>query len=126
MAAWVVAVVSQAFRQPLLLAYLVAGFAIGPHGFKWVTEQHSIETISSVVLILLLFMSGLEVYMKKMLKAGKAISLTATVQIFGCILAGWLFFRVTGLAGTWLEALYLGVAAAMSSTVIIVKLLHDK
>ena len=32
-AAWVVAVVSQIARLPLLLAYLVAGFAIGPHGF---------------------------------------------------------------------------------------------
>ena len=37
-AAWIVAVVSQVARQPLLLAYLVAGFAIGPHGFKWVTN----------------------------------------------------------------------------------------
>ena len=37
-AAWVVAVASQVARQPLLLAYLVAGFAIGPHGFKWITN----------------------------------------------------------------------------------------
>lgn len=125
-AAWLVALVTQVFRQPLLLAYLAAGFAIGPHGFGWVSDLHSIETISSIGLILLLFMIGLELDLKQMLKAGKAITLTATVQVFGCILLGWLFFRVTGLAGTWLEALYLGVAAAMSSTVIIVKILHDK
>jgi len=125
-AAWLVALVSQFFKQPLLLAYLVAGFAIGPHGFGWVSDLHSIETISSIGLILLLFMIGLELDLKKMLKAGKAITLTATVQVLGCILLGWLFFRITGLAGTWLEALYLGVAAAMSSTVIIVKILHDK
>ena len=37
-AAWVVAVLSQVARQPLLLAYLVAGFAIGPHGFKFITD----------------------------------------------------------------------------------------
>ena len=41
-AAWIVAVASQVARQPLLLAYLVAGFAIGPHGFQWITDTHSI------------------------------------------------------------------------------------
>lgn len=123
--AWVVAVISQVARQPLLLAYLVAGFAIGPHGFNWVRED-SIGTIASIGLTLLLFMIGLEIDLKKMLTAGKVITLTALCQIFGGILLGWGFFRLIGLGDTWLEALYLGVAAAMSSTVIIVKLLYDK
>jgi Kef-type K+ transport system membrane component KefB len=125
-AAWVVAVASQVARQPLLLAYLLAGFAIGPHGFKWVTDAETIQTISSIGLILLLFMIGLEIDLKKMASAGKIITLTATVQILGCVFMGWLFFKAVGLGGTWIEALYLGVAAAMSSTVIIVKILHDK
>jgi len=47
-AAWVVAVASQVARQPLLLAYLVAGFAVGPNGFKWVTDAESIQTISAI------------------------------------------------------------------------------
>jgi Kef-type K+ transport system membrane component KefB len=125
-AAWVVAIISQAARQPLLLAYLLAGFVIGPHGFGWVTDTKTIETISSIGLILLLFMIGLEIDLKKMVSAGKIITLTAAVQILGCVLLGWAFFKAVGLGGTWLEALYLGVAAAMSSTVIIVKILHDK
>jgi Kef-type K+ transport system membrane component KefB/Trk K+ transport system NAD-binding subunit len=125
-AAWVVAVASQVARQPLLLAYLLAGFAIGPQGFKWVTDAETIQTISSIGLILLLFMIGLEIDLKKMVSAGKIITLTGAVQILGCVLIGWVFFKVVGLAGTWLEALYLGVAAAMSSTVIIVKILYDK
>jgi Kef-type K+ transport system membrane component KefB len=37
-AAWVFGVAAQTLRQPLLLAYLVAGFAIGPNGFRWVTD----------------------------------------------------------------------------------------
>lgn len=125
-AAWVVAVICQVARQPLLLAYLVAGFAIGPRGFRWVTDAHSIETISSIGLVLLLFMIGLEIDLKKMLNAGKVITLTALSQILGCVALGWLFFRMIGLGQSWLEAFYLGVAAAMSSTVIIVKILYDK
>src|SRR5262249_32301018 len=65
-AAWVMAIACQVIKQPLIMAYLVAGFAIGPHGFKWVTDAHSIETISSIGLILLLFMIGLEMDLKKM------------------------------------------------------------
>ncbi|MBC8095064.1 MAG: cation:proton antiporter, partial [Akkermansiaceae bacterium] len=125
-AAWVVAVVCQLVKQPLLMAYLIAGFLIGPHGFKWVTEQHSIETISHIGLILLLFMIGLEMDLNKMFSAGKAITITAAAQIFGCIALGWLFFRIPGFGGNWLEAFYLAVAAAMSSTIIIVKILYDK
>jgi Kef-type K+ transport system membrane component KefB len=124
-AAWVVAVVSQVARQPLLLAYLVAGFAIGPHGLARV-HQDSIQTISGIGLALLLFMIGLEIDLKKMLSAGKVITLTAATQILGCVFLGWLIFAWFGPARNRLEALYLGVAAAMSSTVIIVKILYDK
>jgi len=124
-AAWVVAVISQVARQPLLLAYLAAGFAIGPHALAWV-HQDSIQTISSIGLALLLFMIGLEIDLKKMLNAGKVITLTATAQILGCVFLGWLVFDRLGPAQNRLEALYLGVAAAMSSTVIIVKILNDK
>lgn len=124
-AAWVIAVASQALRQPLLLAYLVAGFVIGPHGFEWVREE-VIGTISSIGLTLLLFMIGLEIDLRKMLNAGKVITLTALCQIGGCVLLGWGFFSLLGPSENGLEAFYLGVAVAMSSTVIIVKILYDK
>jgi Kef-type K+ transport system membrane component KefB len=132
-AAWIVAVVAQVARQPLLLAYLVAGFVIGPHGLPLgphgsalITDVHSIETISEIGLSLLLFMIGLEIDLKKMLSAGKVITFTAGAQIIGCVFLGWLVFGLCGPGQNRLEALYLAVAAAMSSTIIIVKILYDK
>ncbi len=125
-AAWVVAVVSQIAKQPLLLAYLVAGFVIGPNCLGWVHDKDSIATISEIGLSLLLFMIGLEIDLKKMLSAGRTITLTAGTQILGCLLLGWLAFGFLGPAKGNLESLYLAVAAAMSSTVIIVKVLYDK
>jgi Kef-type K+ transport system membrane component KefB len=125
-AAWVVAVASQVARQPLLLAYLVAGFAVGPNGFKFITDATDIQTISTIGLSLLLFMIGLEIDLKKMLSAGRVITLTAGTQILGCVILGWLVFGLIGPAQNHLEALYLAVATAMSSTVIIVKILYDK
>jgi Kef-type K+ transport system membrane component KefB len=132
-AAWIVAVISQVARQPLLLAYLVAGFLIGPNGLplgpngeRLVTNPESIQTISEIGLALLLFMIGLEIDLKKMLSAGRVITVTAGAQILGGVLIGWFFFGKIGPADGHLEALYLAVAAAMSSTVIIVKILYDK
>lgn len=125
--AWLLALVSQLFKQPLVLAYLVAGYALGPMGWGIIHKQ-SIETISEIGLILLLFMIGLEIDLKKILSAGKMITITAAAQILGCFCLGWLFFKSVaswlGIQG--LEVLYLAVAAAMSSTVIIVKILYDK
>ncbi len=125
-AAWIVGVVCQVARQPLLIAYLVAGFAIGPHGLGYVKSEESIQIMSEIGLALLLFMIGLEMDLKKMLGSGRAILLTAVVQISGGIALAWVIFSRLGPAASSLEALYLAVAVALSSTVIIVKLLHEK
>jgi Kef-type K+ transport system membrane component KefB len=130
-AAWALAVIAHIFKQPLILAYLVAGFAIGPNGpqvLRWVEKDQHIELISEIGLSLLLFMIGLEIDLKKMLRAGRAISLTAGTQILGGCLLGLLFFSALGfhLGKGRLDALYLAIAAALSSTVIIVKILYDK
>lgn len=126
--AWVLAMGTQLLRQPLLIAYLAAGIAIGPVGFEWIQNRDSIKTISELGLIFLLFMIGLEIDLKKMLNAGRSIIVTAVIQIAGGLVLGLGFFRLCGfpLGGGSLDALYLAAAGAMSSTVIIVKLLYDK
>lgn len=127
-AAWLLAVLAQGLKQPLLLAYLVAGFVIGPVGLNLVKEPESLRTISEIGLMLLLFLIGLEIDLKKILGAGRLITVTSLVQILGCGALGVLFFRLIGypLGGGRFDALYLGIATALSSTVIIVKLLYEK
>ena len=127
-AAWIVAVCAQLTRQPLIMAYLIAGFVAGPLGIGLVNNRDSIESISGLGLILLLFMIGLEIDLKKILSAGRIITITATTQILGGCLLGVLYFWSQGfpLANGQLDALYLAVAAALSSTVISVKILYDK
>jgi len=86
-AAWALGVVAKVLRQPIILAYLVAGFSLGPSGFGWVHDQESISTISELGLIFLLFMIGLEIDLKKIVSAGRSILITAASQILGgCIL----------------------------------------
>ena len=45
--AWGLAVVAHQLKQPLMLAYLVAGYVIGPQGYKLIKDTHSVETISA-------------------------------------------------------------------------------
>ena len=128
LAAWLIGVAAHFVRQPLILAYLAGGFLLGPSGLGWIGSQRSIATIADLGLIFLLFMIGLEIDLKKIVRSSGVIIGTAGVQIVaGCIL-GVVFFRLIGLpmGGAHWDALYLGVAAALSSTVIIVKMLHEK
>lgn len=127
-AAWLLGLAAQQFRQPVLLAYLVAGFALGPAGAGLIESAESISAIAELGLIFLLFMIGLEIDLKKIMSAGKSITLTALVQIMTGAVLGILFFRLCGFGlggGAW-DALYLGIAGALSSTVIIVKVLYEK
>jgi len=127
-AAWALGVLAQFLRQPIILAYLIGGFALGPSGFGWVHDEESVATISELGLLFLLFMIGLEIDLKKIISAGSTILITAASQIVAGCLIGVGFFWALGFpltGGRW-DALYLGLAAALSSTVIIVKLLYDK
>jgi len=122
------AVLSHWLRQPLIVAYLGAGFLAGPMALGWVNEFESIETIGELGLLFLLFMIGLEIDLKQVLRSGRIILVTALVQIVGSLLFGLLVFKVAGhaLGAGRLDALYLALAVTFSSTVIIVKLLYDK
>jgi Kef-type K+ transport system membrane component KefB len=127
-AAWLLGLVAQLLRQPVLLAYLAGGFLLGPAGLRFIESSESIHAISELGLIFLLFMIGLEIDLKKIASAGRSITVTAFVQIFGGVALGLGFFSLMGFGlgtGGW-DALYLAVAAALSSTVIIVKVLYDK
>src|SRR5258705_348739 len=125
--AWILGVCAQFFRQPPILAYLAGGFLLGPSGLYLVRSEESIHVISELGLILMLFMIGLEIDLKKIVRAGSVIIGASVVQIAGtCILGVAFFWLVLPLgAGRW-DPLYLGIAAALSSTVIIVKVLYEK
>ena len=126
--AWLLGVAAHLARQPLILAYLVAGFVVGPSGLKWVQSQESINTIGQLGLIFMLFMIGLEIDLKKIIRAGNVILVTSAAQIFGCFALALVLFLLIGipLGDRRFDAVYLAAAVSLSSTVIIVKVLYDK
>ena len=127
--ATVFAFIAKFLKQPLILAYLVAGVVIGPEiGFAWVKDKETIELISEIGLILLLFIIGLEIDLRKLLGAGRTILVTGVSQFLLCVGMGIGLAFLMGFAprsGNF-DWLYLAVTLALSSTLIVVKLLYDK
>ena len=116
-------------RQPIILGYLLAGAVIGPQvGFGFVHAAESIEIISEIGLILLLFIIGLEMNLKAILAAGKQLLVAGFGQFIVCAALGVGLFALMGfgLKGTHSDGLYLALLCALSSTAVVVKLLYDK
>ena len=124
-----IAAVTWRFKQPLIIAYLLTGVIIGPNiGLGFVSDQTSISTVAEIGLILLLFVIGLEIDIRKMASGGAAVLLTGALQVPLCIALGLVFFFALGVRnsnGNY-ELVYLAACMSMSSTLIVVKILNDK
>jgi Kef-type K+ transport system membrane component KefB len=114
-------------RQPMLLGYVLGGVVLGGQiGLGLVTQAESIELISEIGLIFLLFIIGLEVDLREVAQLGKATFVVGIAQFFGCVALGMALFAPLALDGGPFWLLYLAIGAALSSTLVVVKLLHDK
>ncbi len=125
----VAAHVARVFRQPLILGYIVGGILLsGQLGFGLVTDEASIELISEIGLILLLFIIGLEINLRELVRLGRSMLILGISQFLVNAGIGVLFFMLLGfhLGGGRFELLYLAIVMSLSSTLIVVKLLRDK
>ena len=117
-------------RQPIILGYLIAGALVGPGlGFGLVHEAESIEIISVIGLILLLFVIGLEMRIGELMSSGRQLLIAGLGQFPLCVGLGVGLFFLTGYGFSGqghMDGLYLALVCGLSSTAIVVKLLYDK
>ena len=108
--------------QPLI-GYLVAGIIIGPHTPGFIGDQRVSEQLAEVGVILLMFGVGLHFHIKD-LYAVRAVAIPgALVQSLIATLCG---VAVAGFVGWTLQAgLVLGIATAVASTVVLLRVLND-
>jgi Kef-type K+ transport system membrane component KefB len=129
-AAALLSVLFERVRIPTIAALLGAGVIIGPVGLALVNEQRSIETIANLGLTLLLFVIGLEINLKSLLASGRTLITTGALQVPLTLGAGMAVFlglqalALPLLAGKYVP-LYMGIACAFSSTLLVVKLLQQ-
>lgn len=123
-AASIVAFLLHLIRQPMILAYILAGVLIGPAVLGYVPSLEDAMLFSEIGIALLLFLVGLEIDFRRLKDTGK----TAVVIGVGQIVLTWLltFYVATLFGFSGLESFYIGVIMAFSSTMLIVKLYADK
>jgi Kef-type K+ transport system membrane component KefB len=124
------ALLCERIRLPSIAGFIFAGLLVGPVGLELINDFHEIETIAGLGLVLLLFLIGLELDLRALLESGRTLIVTGLLQVpltvglaFGAFMgAAALGF---GPAGIY-PALYLALACGFSSTLLVVKVLHDR
>ncbi|MGB5457029.1 MAG: cation:proton antiporter, partial [Gammaproteobacteria bacterium] len=108
-------------KQPIILAYIALGVAIGPSGLQLINSPEHIEHLSHVGIILLLFLIGLNLRPDKMVGLfGKLSLLTLVTSI---IFMSFIMLAAVLLGFPLLDSLIIGAALMFSSTIIGLKLL---
>jgi len=122
LAATILAYISRMIKQPIIPAYILAGVALVLSGF--IEANAIVDIISNLGIAFLLFLVGLEINFQRL----KNVSLVSTA---GCTLVCFILFGLGFVIASFLNlstmsAVYIGLVAAFSSTMIVVKLLSDK
>lgn len=116
-------------KQPTILGYLLAGACIGPTvGLKLISDPESVQVISELGLILLLFIIGLEINPRKLISSGRQLAVVGIGQFLVCALLGVIVFSMfpSIASNGGLQLLYPALLCALSSTAVVVKMLCDK
>ncbi|MCP4328184.1 MAG: hypothetical protein GY791_07095 [Alphaproteobacteria bacterium] len=124
------AVLFTRIRIPDIAGFLVAGMIAGPVGLGLVTDPANIDTIAQLGFVLLLFIIGLEIDLRKVRSSGKALVASGLLQYPLCVAFGvvmtkiflWLGFASDLLGDAPFAAVYIGIVLAGSSTLLVVKL----
>lgn len=111
-------------KQPILIGYLIGGLLVGPFGLGFVTDRQTIEMFADLGVILLMFALGVEFSLAKLLPIWRVAALGGLAQISLLIL---LTVGGSKLLGVSLGAgILLGCVMALSSTVIVLKVLMER
>jgi Kef-type K+ transport system membrane component KefB len=108
-------------RQPLIIAYIALGAAIGPSGLHMVTDLKLLSDIAQVGIIFLLFLLGLDMQPQALWATLRKSTLVACISSVLFLATG---FGVALLFGyNQQDSLIIGAAMMFSSTIIGIKLL---
>jgi CPA2 family monovalent cation:H+ antiporter-2 len=122
-AAWVLGLVTQSLRLSPIVGYLLAGVIIGPYTPGFVGDATLAPQLAELGVILLMFGVGLHFHLGDLL----AVRTVAIPGAVGQSLVATLLGVAVALAFGWTvkDGLVLGMAMAVASTVVLIRVLTD-
>jgi CPA2 family monovalent cation:H+ antiporter-2 len=124
LAAALAGALSRRLGLPAVLGYLLVGLLVGPFTPGYVADRHQIQVLADVGVVLLLFEVGIELDLRALRREPRGILLAVPLQIAIGTLAGALAFMWLG-SGV-LGAVTLGLAVALSSSVVVVNITRSR
>ena len=122
-AAWVLGLLTQRLKLSPIVGYLLAGVAIGPHTPGFIGDVALASQLAEIGVILLMFGVGLHFHLGDLL----AVREVAVPGAVGQSLVATLLGVAVAVAFGWhvKEGLVLGMAMAVASTVVLMRVLMD-
>ncbi|MBR9705504.1 hypothetical protein GOV14_00565 [Candidatus Pacearchaeota archaeon] len=120
----ILAFIVRLFKQPLIPAYILVGILLGPLVLGFISDPHLIRALSEIGVAFLIFTAGLEIKIKKLREVGKVATIGGIIQILALFGIGFGIALLLGFVGK--APVYIGLAVAFSSTMVVLKILYDK
>ena len=124
LAAALAGAISRRVGLPAVLGYLLVGLFVGPFTPGYVADRHQIQVLADVGVVLLLFEVGIELDLRALRREPRGILLAVPLQIAIGTLAGAVAFSWLGASP--LGAVTLGLAVALSSSVVVVNITRSR
>ena len=106
-------------RQPIIIAYIALGVALGPFGLGVVSDMELVSGAGHVGIILLLFLLGLDMKPIALWNSLRQSTLVALISAIVFAAAGYGLSHLFGFRGA--DALLISAALVFSSTIIGIK-----
>ncbi len=119
-----IVLVCQKLKIPTIIGFIITGVLIGPYSLGWVENQHSVEILAEIGIVLLLFSIGIEFSLEKLSQLKWFLLITGGGQVVFTLIVtliiGWFYQIPTP------KAVLFGFMIALSSTAIVLKILGQR
>ena len=121
------ALVGFGFRKlglPAVVGYLLVGLLVGPFTPGYVADRHQIQVLADFGVVLLLFEVGIELDLRALRREPLGILVAVPAQVAFVTVAGTAAFVTLGSGA--LGAVTLGLAVALSSSIVVVNITRSR
>jgi len=123
-AALVFSVLFVRLKLPVVSAQILAGMVVGPYVLGWVSDPSVLTQISSIGIVLLLFIIGLELDPVELQRVAGRVLLLTLAEVVVAFAFGLAASYVLGLG--LLQSVVFAMAASISSTAIVGKIILER
>ncbi len=120
----VLALLSRLLKQELILAYILAGIIMGPLVLGLIRDTTLIKGLAEIGITFLLFAAGMEMNLQRIKGKINSVLITTIIQVISVTVLTFLLLLAFKFSSV--EALWIGLAISLSSTVVVTRFYQTK